>query len=132
MPAAHRVCSCLPPIVCIVHIDWKRLVPGSIGGAIAALRFPYGVTLQKDWNIPEVLPTLKQPAELPVVPSPAEVVSFLDAVPIVRTRVVLANCYAAGLCISDAVSLCLTDINSRRMVVCIEEGKSDNDRCVML
>ena len=67
----------------------KRLAPGSIAVAVAALRFLYGVTLQKDWNIPEVLPTPKQPAKLPVVPSPEEVVSFLDAAPILRTRVVL-------------------------------------------
>ena len=116
-----------------VHLaTGKRLAPGSIGVAVAALRFLYGVTLHKDWNIPEVLPTPKQPAKLPVVPSPEEVVSFLDAVPILRNRVVLTTCYAAGLRISEAVSLRPTDIDSRRMVVRVEQGKGGKDRCVML
>ena len=76
----------------------------------------------EDWSILEVLPTRKQPAKLPVVPSPEEVVSFLDAVPILRTRVVLTTRYAAGLRISEAVSLRPTDIDSRRMVVRVEQG----------
>ena len=116
-----------------VHLaTGKRLAPGSIAVAVAALRFLYRVTLQKDWNIPEVLPTPKQPAKLPVVPSPEEVVSFLGAVPILRTRVVLTTCYAAGLRISEAVSLRPTDIDSRRMVVRVEQGKGGKDRYVML
>ena len=116
-----------------VHLaTGKRLAPGSIAVAVAALRFLYRVTLQKDWNIPEVLPTPKQPAKLPVVPSPEEVVAFLDAVPILRTRVVLTTCYAAGLRISEAVSLRPTDIDSRRMVVRVEQGKGGKDRYVML
>ena len=103
----------------------RRLAPGSKAVAVAALRFLYGVT-------PEVLPTPKQPAMLPVVPSPEEVVSFLDAVPIFRTRVVLTTGYAAGLRISEAVSLRPTDIDSRRMVVRVEQGKGGKDRYVML
>ena len=115
-----------------VHLaTGKRLAPGSIAAAVAAPRFLYRVTLQKDWNIPEVLPAPKQPAKLPVVPSPEEVVSFLDAVPILRNRVVLTTCYAAGLRISEAVSLRPTDIDSRRMVVRVEQGKGGKDRCVM-
>ncbi|MDE0127321.1 MAG: site-specific integrase [Bryobacterales bacterium] len=102
----------------------KRLAPGSIGVDAAALRFLYGVTLQKDWNIPEVLPRPKQPAKLPVVPSREEVVSFLDAVNVLGTRVVLTVCYAAGLRISEAVSL--------RMVVRVEQGKGGKDRYLML
>ena len=110
---------------CEVHLPTgKRLSPGSIAGAIAAL--------QRDWNIPEVLPAPKQPAKLPVAPSPEEVVSLPDAVPILRTRVVLTACYAAGPRISETLSLRPTDIDSRRMVVRVEQGNGGKDRCVML
>ena len=110
----------------------KRLAPGSIAVAVSALRFLYRVTLRKDWNIPELLTTPMRPAKLPVVPIPEKVVSFLDAVPILRNRVVLTTCYAAGLRISKAVSLRPTDIDSRRMVVRVEQGEGGKDRCVML
>ena len=118
---------------CQVHpATEKRLAPGSIGVAVAALRFLYGVTLHKNWNIPEVLPTPKQPTKLPMVPSPEEVVSFRDAVPVLRNRVVLTVRYAEGLRISEAVRLRPTDIDSRRMVVRFEQGKGGKDRCVLL
>ena len=110
----------------------KQLAPGSIRIAVSALRFLYGVTLQRDWDIPQVLPAPKQPRKLPVVPSPEEVARFLDAVRIIRNRAVLTTCYAAGLRISEAVGLRPSDIDSGRMVVRVDQGKGRKDRFVML
>ena len=87
------------------------------------------MTLGKDWNISEALPAPKGPSTLPVVPSPAEVVRFLDCVANPRHRAVLTTWYAAGLRISEAVSLRPRDIDSARMVIRVEQGK---DRYVML
>ena len=110
----------------------RQLAPGSIGIAVSALRFLYRVTLRKDWDIPEVLPAPRQPRKLPVVPSPEEVVHFLGCVASTRHRAILTACYAAGLRISEAVSLRPADIDSRRMVVRVEQGKGRKDRYVML
>ena len=110
----------------------KRLSPGSIGTAVSALRFLYRVTLHKDWDIPEILPAPRQPHKLPVVPSPGEVGQFLDSVASTKHRAILTACYAAGLRISEAVSLRPPDIDSRRMVVRVEQGKGAKDRYVML
>ena len=79
-----------------------------------------------------VLPTPRQPRKLPVVPSPGEVVQFPDCVAGVHHRAILTACYAAGLRISEAVSLRPTDIDSRRMVVRVDQGKGRKDRYVML
>ena len=110
----------------------KQLAPGSISIAVSALRFLYRVTLRKGWDIPEVLPAPKQPRKLPVVPSPEEVGRFLGCVANTRHRAILTCCYAAGLRISEAVSLRPADIDSRRMVVRVEQGKGRKDRYVML
>ena len=110
----------------------KRLASSSIGVAVSALRFLYRVTLRKDWNIPEFLPAPKQPSKLPVVPSPEEVVRFLDCVPNTKHRTILTACYAAGLRISEAISLRPRDIDSARMVIRVEQGKGRKDRYVML
>jgi site-specific recombinase XerD len=56
----------------------KKLSPGSILIAVAALRFFYKVTLHKDWGLEEVIPAPKKPEKLPIVLSPEEVLQFLS------------------------------------------------------
>jgi site-specific recombinase XerD len=116
-----------------VYLTTKRqLAPKSISLAVAALRFLYRVTLQRDWPVTEVLPAPKKPQTLPVVLSREEVRQFLDCVPSLKHRTILSVCYAAGLRISEAVRLQLTDLDSARMVLRVEQGKGQKDRYVML
>ncbi|MFB9980648.1 site-specific integrase, partial [Mesorhizobium kowhaii] len=67
----------------------KQLSPGSIHIAIAALRFLYKVTLEKDWAFEDVLPLPKKPQTLPVVLSPEEVQRFLDCVADIKHHAIL-------------------------------------------
>lgn len=110
----------------------KKLATGSILIAIAALRFLYKVTLKRDWSLAEVIPAPKKPQKLPVVLSPEEVLQFLDCVRSRKHRAVLTTCYAAGLRISEAVELTPRAIDSKRMVLRVEQGKEQKDRYVML
>ncbi len=110
----------------------KQLAPGSILIAVAALRFLYKVTLHKDWTIEDIIPAPKKPQTLPVVMSPEEVLQFLDCVEHIKHRTILTTCYAAGLRISEAVSLQPCHIDSQRMVIRVEQGKGQKDRYVML
>lgn len=110
----------------------KKLAPGSILIAVAALRFLYKVSLKKDWTFEDVIPAPKKPQTLPVVLSPEEVLHFLGCVGSTKHRAILTTCYAAGLRISEAVHLKPTDIDSQRMVIRVEQGKGKKDRYVML
>jgi site-specific recombinase XerD len=110
----------------------KKLAVGSILIAIAALRFLYKVTLKKDWTFEEIIPAPKKPQKLPIVLSPEEVIQFLNSVAIPKHRVILTTCYAAGLRISEAVCLRPPAIDSKRMVLRVEQGKGQKDRYVML
>lgn len=110
----------------------KKLAPGSILIAVAALRFFYKVTLHKEWSVEEVIPTPKKPQKLPIVLSPEEVRHFLGCVASPKHRTILTTCYAAGLRISEAVRLTPTEIDSQRMVIRVEQGKGQKDRYVML
>jgi IS6 family transposase len=92
----------------------KKLAPGSLLIAVAALRFLYGVSLQKNWSFEEVIPTAKKPQRLPVVLSPEEVLQFLRSVGSTKQRAILTTCYAAGLRVSEAVHLKPADIDSQR------------------
>lgn len=112
--------------------DEKKLAPGSVLIAVAALRFLYKVSLKKDWTLEDVIPAPKKPQRLPVILSPEEVFRFLGCIGNTKHRTILTTCYAAGLRISEAVRLKPTDIDSQRMVIRVEQGKGQKDRYVML
>ena len=110
----------------------KKLAPGSILIAVAALRFLYKVSLKREWSFDEVIPAPKKPQKLPVVLSPEEVLEFLRCVRNAKQRTILTTCYATGLRISEVVHLKPTDIDSKRMVIRVEQGKGQKDRYTML
>lgn len=110
----------------------RKLAPGSIMIAVAALRFLYKVTLRRAWPVTELIPAPKKPQTLPIVLSRSEVQQFLESVPTRKHRTILSVCYAAGLRISEAIRLQPAHIDSARMVLRVEQGKGQKDRYVML
>jgi integrase/recombinase XerD len=110
----------------------KKLAPGSVTIAVSALRFLYKVTLRREWNLDDIIPAPRTPKKLPVILSPEEVLQFLSWVPEGKHRTILTTCYAAGLRITEAVSLQAHHIDSQRMVIRVEQGKGQKDRYVML
>jgi len=69
----------------------KKSAPATVAIAVSALRFLYGVTLQRSWVMEETLPMPKRPQALPVVLSPDEVVEFLECVPQAKHRAILMS-----------------------------------------
>ncbi|AUT75885.1 integrase [Paraburkholderia hospita] len=109
----------------------RKLAPSSLGPAIGALRFLYRVTLKRDWS-DEDFPLPKKPLRLPVILSSDEVKIFFDAIPSLKHRAILMTAYAAGLRVSEVAHLKVTDIDSKRMVIRVNQGKNRKDRYVML
>lgn len=115
-----------------VHLTTiRKLAPSSISIATSALRFLYKVTLKREWA-PDDIPMPKKAFKLPVVLSPEEVVHFLACVDSLKQRTILTTAYAAGLRVSEATHLKVTDIDSLRMMLRISQGKGHRDRYVML
>jgi site-specific recombinase XerD len=109
----------------------RKLAPGSLCTIAAALRFLYHVTLKRDWALDDI-PIPKKPLKLPVILSPEEIKHFLECVGSLKHRTLLTVAYAAGLRVSEATHLKVTDIDSQRMVIRVEQGKFQKDRYVML
>jgi site-specific recombinase XerD len=103
----------------------------TINHSLTALRFLFLVTLRK----PDVvihLPFVREARRLPVVLSPEQVARLLEAAPGLKYKAALSVAYGAGLRASEVVSLKITDIDSARMVIRVEQGKGRKDRYVML
>ncbi len=109
----------------------RKLSPESINTFVSAVQFLYLVTLEMPWG-KECFPRVRRAHKLPVVLGPEEVAEFLENVPSLKYRAALMLCYGAGLRISEAVALKISDVDSRRMLIRVEEGKGRKDRYVML
>jgi integrase/recombinase XerD len=113
------------------HLLSKQLAWSTFKVHISALRFLYGVTLGRDWVV-EHIAYPRLPRKLPIILSLAELQQFFEAIPNLKHRAALMTAYAAGLRVSEVVALKVTDIDSQRMVIRIEQGKGRKDRYVML
>jgi len=96
-----------------------------------ALRFFFKVTLKRTDLAAEVV-SAREPRRLPVVLSPEEVRRLLASSANIKHKAALSLAYATGLRASEVTSLKLTDIDSERMIIRVEEGKGKKDRYVML
>ena len=68
------------------------------------------------------------PRKLPVIPEPGRSCAFfLDAAPGLKYKVALSVAYGAGLRVSEVVALKVSDIDSKRMVIRIEQGKGHKE-----
>lgn len=107
-----------------VHQSKAGAQPPTINSAVAALRFFFRVTL----NRPEMcrhLTMVRQPQKLPTVLSNEEVLQLLEAAPGVKYKAALSVAYGAGLRVSEVANLKVTDIDSKRMLIRVEQGKKD-------
>ena len=75
---------------------------------------------------------IHEPRKRPVVLSLQEVARFLDAAPGLKDKAALSVAWGAGLRVSEVVALKVSDLDSKRMVIRIEQGNGRKDRYVML
>jgi site-specific recombinase XerD len=75
---------------------------------------------------------VRVPDRLPVVLSVEDVTRLLNAAPNLKSMAALSVAYGAGLRASEVCHLKITDIDSERMIIRVEQGKGDRDRQAML
>ncbi len=103
----------------------------SMNTAVSGLRFFFGVTLGRD-DAAVGMTGVREPRKLPVVLSPGELARLLDAATSLKYKAALSVAYGTGLRASEVVSLKLTDINSEREVIRVDQGKGRKDRYAVL
>jgi len=109
----------------------RKLSPESINTCVSGVKFLYLVTLEMPWS-DDQFPHVRRPHKLPVVLSPEEIVQFFDQVPSLKYRAALMTCYGAGVRTFETVALKVGNIDSKRMLIRVEQGKGRKDRYVML
>src|ERR1700724_2269555 len=103
----------------------------TLNQTVSTLRFFFKVTLGRP-DIIERTAFVREPRKLPVVLSPEEVGRLLDAASGLKYKAALSVAYGAGLRASEVVALKVSDVDSKRMLIRVEQGKGRKDRHAML
>ena len=114
-----------------LHLVTSGVGVPTINQTVSTLRFFFKVTLGRP-KIVEHTHAIAEPRRLPVVLSVEEVARLLDAAPGLKYKAALSVAYGAGLRANEVVSLKVSDIDSKRMIIRVEQGKGRKDRYVML
>jgi site-specific recombinase XerD len=114
-----------------LHLTASGVGVPTINQTVSTLRFFFKVTLRRP-DLVERTTFVREPRKLPVVLSPEEVVRLLDSAPGLKYKAALSVAYGAGLRVSEVVALKVGDIDSKRMIIRVEQGKGRKDRYVML
>ncbi len=109
----------------------RRVKWGTFNVHVCAIRFFYREVLRVEWNV-EHIPYQRTGKRLPEILSGAEVIALLGAAGNLKHHAILMTLYAAGLRVSEAAHLRLSDIDSQRMMIRVDQGKGRKDRDVML
>jgi len=109
----------------------RKLSQSSLKIHYSALRFLYETTLDKGWVINKI-PYPKTAKPLPHVLDKTEVRRIIEASVNLRQKAMLMLTYSAGLRAKETARLRITDIDSKRMLIRVEQAKGNKDRYTLL
>ena len=105
--------------------------PITLNATITGLKFFFDVTLGRG-ELMAKMQTVRVPQKLPVVLSRDEAARLIAAAPNLKSQTALSVAYGTGLRVSEVISLKVTDVDSKRMTLRVEQGKGRKDRYAML
>ena len=114
-----------------LHLSKTGTNPPTMNATVTALRFFFKTTLDRPETTRHLV-FVHEPRKLPRVLSPEDVLRLLEAAPNAKYKAALAVAYGAGLRAMEVVSLKVSDIDSQRIVIRVEQGKGRKDRFAML
>jgi site-specific recombinase XerD len=109
----------------------KKLSAFTVSQYVSALRFFFVKTLRRHF-LTEHIPFPKCPKRLPVVLDLEEVTRLINSARNLFHRVMLMTLYSTAVRRSELCHLKVTDIDSKRMMIRINQGKRSRDREVPL
>src|SRR5262250_1747606 len=105
----------------------RKLTPGTVVNAVAALRFFFIKTLKRH-QFRDFLPYPQDRRRLPTVLSREEVSHLINAARTLFRRTLLMTLYGTGMRRSELARLKVSDIDSQRMIIRVVAGKGGKDR----
>lgn len=114
-----------------LHLVDRGISPISLNAAITGLTFFFEGTLDRPELMRHMHP-VHVPHKIPVILSRDEVARLIGAAGNLKNQTALSVAYGAGLRVGEVAALKVSDIDSERMTLRIEQGKGSKDRYAML
>jgi integrase/recombinase XerD len=109
----------------------RKLATNTVKQRMAAVQFFFARTLKRPY-LREDFRYPKGPRRLPVILSQEEVTRLIDSASNLSHRAILMTLYSTGIRRSELVHLKIGDIDSKRMLIHVLQGKGSKDRDVPL
>jgi len=114
-----------------LHLVDSGISAISLNANLTGLKFLFETTLVHP-DLMAKMHAVHEPRKLPVVLSREEVARLLAATENIKHQTALSVAYGAGLRASEVVALKISDVDSQRMTLRVEQGKGSKDRYAML
>jgi site-specific recombinase XerD len=116
----------------LVHLlKDRKLSGGTYKYYVSGIKFLYRTTLKRE-GVVDTIQYPKSKRKLPVILDLSEVEALFSVTENLKHKAILMITYSSGLRISEATRLKITDIDSKRMMVRIQQGKGGKDRYSIL
>lgn len=112
-------------------VEEKEVASSTLRIQIFGVKFLFDKTLGRSWPTLRFL-RARPRTKLPVVLDREEAQRLITIIRCSSVRMCITLMYSCGLRISEALALCVSDIDSARMVVVVRAGKGNKDRHVPL
>jgi site-specific recombinase XerD len=114
-----------------LHCVDRGVSPITLNATITGLKFFFEVTMNRPELMAKMRP-VRVARTLPVILSREEVSRLIDSARTLKHRTAFSVAYGAGLRVSEVVALKVTDIDSTRMLLRVEQAKGQKDRYALL
>jgi integrase/recombinase XerD len=114
-----------------LHCVDRGVSPMALNAMITGLRFFFDVTLKRP-ELMSKMSHIRVARRLPVVLSREEASHLIESARTLKHRTALSVAYGAGLRVGEVVALKVSDIDSQRMLLRVEQGKGRKDRYALL
>ena len=111
--------------------DERKLAPNSVNRHLSGIKFFYRNVLGRHWYA-DALPRVKAKRVLPDILSEEEVAAMIDSTHNVFWKALIMTTYSSGLRNNEIRSLKITDVDRKRMILVVRDGKGGVDRHALL
>ncbi|MCG8573158.1 MAG: site-specific integrase [Spirochaetes bacterium] len=113
------------------YLKDKGIKWNSYNQSVCAIRFFYLNTIKRDWSINHI-PYSRRKKKLPIVLSKQDIIDLYKTITYPKHKAMFLTLYSTGVRVSEIVNLKISDIDSKRMMIRIDQGKGNKDRYVVL